>query len=110
LNGIGISVGITRLLDTVSLTKSEKNELFIISINSNVSKIITELRKEGITCSYDLNSRSLNSSLKYADKQEFENVIIVGKREVLTKKYVLRNMKNGKEENLTIKQIISKFK
>jgi histidyl-tRNA synthetase len=110
LNGIGISVGITRLLDLVSLTNSDKNELFIISIDSDISKIITEIRKEGITCSYDLNSRSLNSSLKYADKQDFDNVIIIGKREVSNQKYVLRNMKNGKEENLTIKQIISKFK
>jgi len=110
LNGIGISVGITRLLDMTSLTKSKNKDLFIISIDSDISKIITGLRKEGITCSYDLNSRNLASSLKYANKQEFENVIIVGKREVLNKKYVLRNMKNGKEENLTIKQIISKFK
>jgi len=110
LNGIGISVGITRLLDMTSLTKSKKKDLFVISIDSDISKIITRLRKEGINCSYDLNSRNLASSLKYANKQEFENVIIVGKREVLVKKYVLKNIKNGKEENLTIKQIISKFK
>ena len=110
LTGVGISVGLTRLLDLVLLTKSKSNKLFIISIESDISKIITELRKEGIICAYNLNARNLKSSLNYANKQKFENVLIIGKKERLTKKYILKNILSGKEEKLSINQIISKFK
>ena len=38
------------------------------------------------------------------------DVILVGERELKSKKFVVRAMSSGKEEKLTIKQIISKFK
>jgi histidyl-tRNA synthetase len=110
LTGIGISVGITRLLELVSLTKSESKKLFIISIESDISALVKALRKENIICSYNLTKRNLKSSINFASKQEFENVIIVGKKELLSKKYVVKNINSGKEEKLTVKQIISKFK
>jgi len=110
LTGIGISVGISRLLDLIPLTNSKLSKVFVIGIDSDISNIVSELRKNNIICSYNLNYKNLKGSINYADKQGFDKVIIVGKEELSAKKYVLKNLKSGKEEKLTIAQIISKLK
>jgi len=110
LTGIGISVGVSRLLDLIPLTKSTKTKIFVIGIDSEIYDIVSKLRKNNILCSYNLNSKNLKNSLNYADKQGFNMVIIVGKEEILSKKYVLKNLKSGVEEKLSINQIISKLK
>ena len=48
--------------------------------------------------------------MNYANKTGSNYVVLVGERELKSKKFVLRDMSSGKEEKLTINQIISKFK
>jgi len=110
LTGIGISVGVSRLLELIPLTNSKTTKTFVIGIDSDVSNIVATLRKNNIQCSYNLAYKNLKSSLNYANKQGFNTVIIAGKDELSSKKYVLKNMKSGLEEKLTVAQIISKLK
>ncbi len=110
LTGIGISVGVSRLLELIPLTNSKTTKTFVIGIDSDVSNIVATLRKNNIQCSYNLAYKTLKSSLNYANKQGFNTVIIAGKDELSSKKYVLKNMKSGLEEKLTVAQIISKLK
>jgi len=110
LTGIGMSVGVSRLLDLVPITNSKASKVFVIGVDSDISEIVSAIRKDNVSCSYNLNAKNLKSSFNYADKQGFELVIIVGKDEIASKKYVFKNLKSGKEEKLTISQIISKLK
>jgi histidyl-tRNA synthetase len=73
-------------------------------------EIVSILRTNEIVTNYDLNARNLGAAMKYANKTDSDYVVFVGERELKSKKFVLRNMSNGREEKLTINQIISKLK
>ncbi|MBT4134793.1 histidine--tRNA ligase [Candidatus Woesearchaeota archaeon] len=111
LTGVGISIGITRLFDLVSdKIKVNDSKVSVVGINTNPLEIVNSLRINGIVTNYDLNSRNLRSAMNYANKTGSNYVVLVGERELKSKKFVLRDMSSGKEEKLTINQIISKFK
>jgi len=111
LTGVGISIGITRLFDLVSdKIKVNDSKVSVVGINTNPLEIINSLRSNGIVTNYDLNARNLRSAMNYANKTGSNYVILVGERELKAKKFVVRDMSSGKEEKLTINQIISKLK
>lgn len=111
LTGAGISVGITRLFDLVSdKIKVSDSKVSVVGINTNPLAVVSTLRQNGISTNYDLNTRNLRSAMNYANKTGSAYAIFVGERELKSKRFVLRNMVNGKEEKLTINQIISKLK
>jgi len=111
LTGVGISIGITRLFDLVSdKIKVNDSKVSVVGINTNPLDLVNSLRRNGIVTNYDLNSRNLRSAMNYANKTGSNYVVLVGERELKAKKFVVRDMSSGKEEKLTIHQIISKFK
>ena len=111
LTGVGISIGITRLFDLVSdKIKVNDSKVSVVGINTNPLEIVNSLRSNGIVTNYDLNSRNLRSAMNYANKTGSNYVVLVGERELKAKKFVVRDMSSGKEEKLTINQIISKLK
>jgi|TARA_Y100000310_G_C20650202_1_gene798985 histidyl-tRNA synthetase len=111
LTGVGMSVGITRLFDLVSdKINVSDSKVSVVGINTSPLNVVSDLRKNGISTNYDLNARNLRSAMNYANKTGSAYAIFVGERELKSKKFVLRNMNNGREEKLTINQIISKLK
>jgi histidyl-tRNA synthetase len=90
--------------------KVNDSKVSVVGINTNPLEIVNSLRSNGIVTNYDLNSRNLRSAMNYANKTGSNYVILVGERELKSKKFVVRDMSSGKEEKLTINQIISKFK
>jgi len=111
LTGVGISIGITRLFDLISdKIKIQNSKISVIGIKVSPLNVVSLLRSKGIATNYDLNARNLGAAMKYANKTDSDYVVFVGERELKSKKFVLRNMSNGREEKLTINQIISKLK
>jgi len=111
----GISLGIERI---VEIMKDEKMfdlpktrvKAFVANVDEKVKneviKIDQKLRKKGIACQIDLMNRNLTKQLEYADKLGIPYCIIVGEKELRSKKFKLRDMKKKTEEDLKLEEII----
>ena len=100
IQSTGISFGIERLM-SLSNIKIDGKPILIISINKDkeVIKLAKELRKNGIACSVFYNK--VSKALEYANSKKINYAILVGGKEVKSKKFTLRDMKSGKERKLT---------
>jgi len=110
VNGIqstGISFGLERL---TSLAKIEPEAIrcLIISLGQDKEaiKLCQKLRDEKVSCFV---MDKLSKALDYSNQEKIPFVIFIGKEEIKKKKFKLRDMKSGKEEFLTEKEIIKSF-
>lgn len=112
----GISVGIERLI-TLSFEKSGKKKTNTSVLVANVKdefykdavKLAEKLRGAGVSCETDINGRNLRTQLDYANAAGIPFIIVVGKKEIETGKYNLKDMKSGEEKTMEIKQLIKKL-
>lgn len=112
INGIqstGISFGLERLSMLAKLTEI-KNEILVISIGQDKEAIELggELRKNLIPVVQMYGKPS--KALEYANSYAIPFVIFVGEDEIKKKKFKLKDMATGKEEFLSIKEVISKLR
>lgn len=105
----GISFGLERLCVLAELNESNK-KIMIISINQDKQAILTSelLRDKNISCI--LSTAKLRKSLDYANSKNIDFVILIGENEIKTEKLKLRNMKTGKESDLTFNEVIKNIK
>ncbi len=114
----GISVGIERLIKLVmEKEKSRKktySRVFVACATQEFYKdtinLAAYLRKNGILAETDLNERNLRKQFDYANSLSIQYAIIVGKRELSSGRFTLRNMETGKEESLSKEQLAKKLK
>jgi histidyl-tRNA synthetase len=64
-----------------------------------------ELRERGYRADMDLDSKSLKSQMKQADKAGARFVVIIGSQELENKQAPLRNMKTGEQTDLQLAAI-----
>jgi histidyl-tRNA synthetase len=114
----GISVGIERLITLILERDGKKKKtysrVFVASAKpdfyKDAAEIADELRSAGIEVETDLSERNLKKQFDYANALSIPNVAIIGAREIENKKVTLRNMESGKEESLSLKEVIKKLK
>ncbi|MEM2955970.1 MAG: histidine--tRNA ligase [Candidatus Pacearchaeota archaeon] len=115
---VGVGFGLDTIYDALLLEKKIKLketvvDIFIIPIGNVFEKaleIASKLREAKINTDIDLMQRSISKNLEYANKQGIPYVIFFGENEAKQKKVKLRDMKSGKEEILSEKQLIEKLK
>lgn len=110
---VGISFGLDVITDSLSVeNKKTVTEIFVIPIGTEIEsmKITEELRRGGINSDIDLNNRGPSKNINYADSLKIPFVVFVGEDELRGEKLKFRDMKTGKEEMLTVKEIIKKVK
>ncbi len=114
----GISIGIERLI-TLILEKSESRKktysrVFVACAAQELYKdalnLTAYLRKEGIEAETDLNERNLRKQFDYANALSIPYTIIIGKRELESSKFTLRDMKTGKEKSLGKEELVRELK
>ena len=119
LPGVGISIGLTRLfyklneLQIINAKKKSISEILIVPMLEDMSipiRIANELRKNGINTEIFLNNKKLKAKMKYADKLEIPNVIVIGEDEVNTGIVKIKNMITGNEQESKIENIVDYFK
>jgi histidyl-tRNA synthetase len=81
-----------------------------ISTEKECFKIASKLRQEGLNVAVDLSGKSMSKNLDYANKLEIPYCMIVGEDELKKKVVKLKNMKTGKEFNLSLEKAIEKIK
>lgn len=111
VNGIqatGISFGLERL-SILADVDINRTKTLIISLNQDKESIslAQNLRKNEISCSVLFGKPS--KALEYANAYQIPFVIMLGEDEVKKKKAKLKNMKTGKEEMLSEKDVIKKL-
>ncbi|MBE7028818.1 MAG: histidine--tRNA ligase [Ruminococcaceae bacterium] len=116
--GIGFAIGLERLLlvmESLNIPfESEKRvSLFVVSLDEKAdvyaSKIVNDLRKKNVKCEKDFMSRTLKAQLKYANKINAENTVVIGEEEILNNKFNVKNMDTGETISLTYDELLNKF-
>jgi histidyl-tRNA synthetase len=90
-----------------------KLDVYIIPVNQDMIftsiEIAQQLRSQGFSVDFDQLRRGIGKSLKYADSKHVEKVIIVGPKELEKKTAILRDMKSGNQEIVSIAEICKKL-
>ncbi|WML34126.1 histidine--tRNA ligase [Clostridium sp. OS1-26] len=120
LQGVGISIGLTRLF-------SQLRELGILKENASSSltkvlvvpmgetmgysvEVVKQLRENNIISEVYLENNKFNKKLSYANKLRIPFVIIIGEEEVSSKILTLKDMNTGEQSSLSVEEIINKVK
>jgi histidyl-tRNA synthetase len=112
---VGLSFGQDTIAEALKtkqkMVQQSVSQVYVIPITTfSVAWTMTEeLRKGGLNCEIDLMGRSISKNLDYADKRGIPYVLFIGEQEVKKKKVKLRDMKGGKEEFLSLKDVAKKF-
>lgn len=115
---IGFGMGIERLILVMenanqSIGEPQVPTVYIAPLGENQAlegyKLVRELRDSGISADTDFMKRSLKASMKYANKQGYNYVIVVGEDEVTNGKYEIKNMLNGETTQVDKSQLIAYF-
>lgn len=100
---VGLSIGIDRLL-TILNPESEDRPRYLVTVFDQDClpfsyKVARLLRDQGLDVTlYPDTSAKMKKQLKYADKNGFSYVIIVGPSEVQDKVFTIKNMSTGNHE------------
>jgi histidyl-tRNA synthetase len=120
LPGVGISIGLTRLFyqlreagigicgESASLTQA-----LVVPMGEDMDYAVTTancLRKEGIVSEVYFESAKTAKKLTYADKLGIPYVILIGEEEIESGLLTVKNMKEGKQEKLSIDDAVSYIK
>jgi len=115
---VGISLGISRIVDEMDKKKLFDIEdypakVFVCSVNVDMVKeavkIVQRLRKSGISADFDLMGRNLSKQFDYINAKKIPFAVVVGPAEIKAKKFVLRDMKTGKEKKLGLETMIKEL-
>ena len=119
LPGVGISIGLSRLfyqLNEAKIISSEEKslvDLLIIPMDDCIHdgiKLLSELREKGVRVSVYTEFAKLKKKFKYADQTKVDYVIVLGEEEIKTRKYSLKDMKTGDQEEVTFDDLVDRFK
>lgn len=109
--GVGFGMGQERLLLTlenkgISVGEEKSPSLFVACLGEEAHeeafKILKALRSNGIACDKEHGERSLKAQFKYADKLNAKYVLVVGQEEVKSRKAILKNMEESKQEEINL--------
>lgn len=116
----GISIGLDRVCEILKETKKHVQEVgrssitqyYIIPISEEQREyaldILKEIRGNGKNADISLLERGPGKSLEYASKLEIPFAVIIGKEEQKQKKVKLKDMKSGKEEMVSVKEVLER--
>lgn len=111
IQSAGISFGLNRL-DQLAKIKTSEKRVLIISIGmlqeESSIKLVEKMRNEGIGCSIMFGK--ISKALEFANSYSLPYVIFFGEEEAKLKKFKLRDMKSGKEEMISEKELIKRLK
>lgn len=120
LQGVGISIGLTRLfsqlreLDIIrENTLKSLSKVLVVPMDECIDyslKIVKKLRQSNINSEVYLEDNKFSKKLSYANNLGIPYVIIVGDEEVKNNLLTLKNMNTGEQFRLCIEEIINMAK
>jgi histidyl-tRNA synthetase len=107
---VGVGLGVSRIFDYLKengfVVGSQGLYLFGLNVDSTkLFKTANDLRKEGIFVEVDLNSRNLSKNIEFAQKKGYKFVGIVGENEIKSNTITIKNIGNGEQEIVSLKDL-----
>ena len=117
VSGAGFSFGVDRIYDVMEdlnlFPKEFEASTKVLLLNFDQTsfkeslKVLTELRSNGIKSEIYPDAVKIKKQMNYANKKEVPFVLMIGENEIKTGKYLLKNMKTGKQQSLQLKELIA---
>ncbi len=107
----GFAIGVERLILTFEedVVPVQKSPTLIVAIDegqrSYAFNLVQELRAKGVSCDMDLTGRSFKAEMRKANREKRSYVVIVGEDEIKKEKFVLKDMENGEQDELSLEEI-----
>ena len=105
--GVGWAAGIERLMDLISI-KDEKSELdkkilFAVQDESYLSnnRILKQIYRFRYNHEVRV-SKNIKKLFSYADKNNFNFILLIGEEEIKNKKIILKDLKNKNQKSFEI--------
>ncbi len=114
VGAVGGSLGIDRIMNMLGYGEKYTYARIVVSYikDSNFKyalKTANALRNRGIYADLNIASKNIANQLKYANALKFEYAAIVGDEEEKEGKIKLRELSTGKEEKLSVEEVIAKL-
>ena len=109
---VGFAAGVERLLMVLKASAEEEkpSSVFIVTLGEEAAamgfKLLSELRKEGVSASMDFSSKSLKGQMRSADKHKSRTVAILGDDEIKKGIIILKNMSGGSQTECPFKNAV----
>lgn len=123
MSGVGISFGVDRIYDVMeelnlfpeSISKTSSTKLLFAHFDESnrdyCMNLAFELRKNNISCEvYPDIVKKVAKQFDYANKKNIPFVCVVGSNEMQNKRYMLKDMSKGTQEEMSLEDIIKKLK
>jgi histidyl-tRNA synthetase len=116
---IGFGLGLDRIAlemkrSNTKVYKAPTPRVFLAQLGDLAKKkslnIFSELEKNGIVVAESFGRGSLKSQLRVADKLKVELTLIIGQKEALDGTVIVKNMKTGSQETVTVEKLINAVK
>ncbi len=112
---VGVAFGLEPIMDTLRLEKKIQDkpsaQVYVIPINTIAESLsmVQELRKNGVAASFSLGKKGVSKNLEYASSLKIPYALIIGEDELKKKKVLLRDMNDGTEQLLALKDVVKKL-
>lgn len=98
-----------KLLPDLS-TETDVCAILIGDVYEAAQAPIAELRAADINVAVDMTNRKLDKQIRSADKKGIQHALFIGQQEIGSDKFRLKDLRSGKEQTLTIQEIITKLR
>ncbi|MEG5059466.1 histidine--tRNA ligase [Microcoleus sp. A2-C5] len=115
--GVGISIGLTRLLPklfelgVIQPSKPTVTSVLVMSLETDRQqdylRIGGLLRNAGINTEVYLEDKKLATQMKYANKKGIPFVVIIGQEEFESNTALIRDMSNGEQQSIQLEHLVS---
>ena len=118
-SGVGGALGVDRVIEVMKATKvnlglRHKSKVFFVNIGEVAKKksfgLIERLRDAGIMVVESLGKDSLGAQLRSANKENADYALIFGQKEAFEESMIVRDLKNGVQETVPLKNLINEVK
>lgn len=115
LPAVGFALGVERvmlLLEGKTKIK-EPGAVFLAragEVDNTAFLVLADLREKGIVSDCDFRDKTLKAQLRYAQKNGFKFVVIIGEQETAKNQAVLRNMEDSTQETIDLTCLPEKLK
>ncbi len=116
--GVGISIGLSRLFfqltDNNIITAENESLVDVVVISMDnfevCADVASKLRNEGINVQINMENQKLGKKFKFANKINAKYVAVIGEDEIKNNKITLKNMAEGSQEMVSVKEAIEIIK
>ncbi len=115
---LGFGMGLERIqlvmeAQGCAFPEPNKLDLFIVAMGEKAElkavEIAKDMRSEGFSVQYDLNSRSLRAQMKYADKTGTKYLVVIGENEVNSGIAKLKDMQTGESTEVSLTTFVNAY-